>query len=217
MQLLESSHTTGFIKYLNPGEFKRIEAYFATLRSPSMRMCLRLLMYLGIRESEVVELNINQFSQDFRQVRVHLKKKKLATDKPRALPFFLSEELRHYYRRYRRRMTNGFLFFAGYANQSKNEHLRTSSIRFKFLQMRKALKLEEVYHTCKNGKELHRISPHTFRHYFVWKVYKACGNDIITTRDIVGHVKVETTAKYARSLDAIYNEQAIIEKAWENH
>ena len=202
---------TGYIKYITDEEFTKIKGYISELRSPSMRMCLEIMMYLGLRIGEAVILKREDFNNDFSTLTYYPKKKKKPILKTRVLPNFLSQNLKAYYRKYNSHMEDDYLFFSTF---SKNKHLQKSTVRFTFVDMRRDLKLDHVYHTCIDGKKLHRISPHTLRHYFLWKMYKTSGNCIITARDIIGHVKTETTARYITSMNSIETEKKLIDKAF---
>lgn len=207
-----SRYETGYIKYLTDDEFKKIKQYVEKLQSPSMRMCLKVLMYLGLRSSEAIALKRQNFNKNFSKlVYTMLKSRKV---KERHVPAFLRHELAAYHRQWHHRCIDGFLFFSSYRNQSKGSHIKRSSIGLKFRDMRRKLGLLQSYYTTKNGITLHRISPHTLRHYALYKYYKAAGNDLIAARDIIGHVKVETTAKYIKSVELISQEEFIVEKAF---
>jgi len=167
---------------------------------------------MGLRTGEAVRLKRENFNKNF-SVMIFQTLKGLKT-KERILPEFLRKELARYYMSWNKRCKDGYLFFASYKNNSKNMHIKGSSIRIRFSQIRRKLGLTQIYYRKKDGKLLYRVSPHTLRHYAIWRYYKASGNCVITARDIIGHVKVETTARYIRSLDAINNEKNIVEKAF---
>ncbi len=203
---------TNYIKYITDDEFKIIGKWINKLESPAIKACLRTLAFTGIRVGECVELTRDNFNKDFSVVTFELKKSKRI--KERILPSFLSKELVQYYKKYYWRMTDHHMFFANYKNQSKNKHIQRDSVGAKFKQLREELKLDQVYYVCKDGKKLYRISPHTMRHYAIYRFYKAAGNCIITAQQIIGHKKIETTAKYINALDSMNNEAQIIEKAF---
>ena len=208
------ANETGYIKYITNEEFLRVEQFVDAIESPSMRHCYYMLMYVGIRTSEAISLRRSDFDQGFTRVRFRLKKRKGNHITERKIPSFLSARLHTYYQTYHHMMVDGHLFFSTWRNQSKNPHLTRTTIRYKAQQMRQALGMEDTYFRRKDSKELHRLSPHTLRHYAIWKVFVASGRCIITTRDIFDHVKAETTAKYCRSLDALEREQEIMEAAF---
>jgi len=203
---------TGYIKYLTDDEFKKIKQFVNKLQSPSMRMCIKIMMYLGLRVGESIRLKRNNFNQNFSLLTYVMQKSKKV--KERIVPESLRKELAKYYQTWHHRCIDGYLFFPSYRNQSKNKHLQRNSIGLKFRDLRKTLDLDYSYYTSKNGQKFHRLSPHTLRHYAIWKYYQASGNCLITARDMIGHSKIETTAKYIRSVEFITNEKEIIEKAF---
>ena len=177
-----------------------------------MKLCLRNLMFTGIRVGECIELKRDNFNKDFTTATFELKKSKRI--KERIMPSFLSKELKAHYKKYYWRMTDRYLFFANWLNKSKNPHLLRSTIEAKIKDLRDELGITDVYYVCKDGKKLYRLSPHTLRHYAIYRIYKAAGNCIITAQQIIGHKKLETTAKYINALDTMNNEAQIIEKAF---
>ena len=57
---------TGYIKYLTDKEFKKIKRYVERrIKSPSMKMCLKVMMYLGLRVGEAVRLKRSNFNENF--------------------------------------------------------------------------------------------------------------------------------------------------------
>jgi|TARA_Y100000296_G_scaffold781_1_gene768 integrase len=205
--------TTGYIKHITDQEFIRIREYIEhRIKSPSMKMCLKVMIYLGLGAGDVNDLKRSNFDKNFLVVNFIRKK----TGKPveRKLQNFLSQNLLFYYIKNKHKMIDGYLFFASYKNQSKNKHILRNVITAKFSQIRKDLDLNQVYYVCKDGKPLYRLSSHTMRHYAIYRYYLASGKDIKAAQQIIGHSKIETTAKYIYSMEAKNREQKIIEKAF---
>ena len=198
---------TGYIKYLTYDEFKLVERYINLHTNKSMQMCIKVMMYLGLRVSEAVSLKKENFNADYTLLTYKLKKSDRIKD--RRVPEFLAKELKAFstYRDYNRE--KDFLFYSKF-----NDHVQPSGVRYFFVRMRKRLSLDQVYYTCKDGKKLYRVSPHTLRHYAIYRYYKASGNDIIKAQQIIGHKEFKTTAKYINSLESKNDELQIIEKAF---
>lgn len=211
---LTTRYVTGYIKYITDEEFKKIENYINGLQSPSMKMCLKLMIYLGLRAGEVVELKRENFNECFTHLSFKLKKRKNKNIKDRRLQEKLSLLLKEYYFWFRSHMREGYLFFP-FKNQSKNSHIQRDAVTAKFNLMRKCLGIDDVYHVCKDGKKLYRLSSHTMRHYAIWRIYKATGDDIKAAQQIIGHIKMETTARYIYHIEAALKEKEIMEKAFE--
>lgn len=205
--------TTGYIKYITDHEFERIRDYIETkIESPPMKMCLRLMMFIGLAAGDVNDLKRENFNQDFTVVNFIRKK----TQRPveRKLQKKLSRELKLYYEQHNHKMTDNYLFFTSYRNQSKNPFIMRNVISVKFAEIRKGLNINETYYTTKHGLNLHRLTSHTMRHYAAYRVYLASGKDIVATTRIFGWAKTETAARYIYSMEAKLREQQIIEKAF---
>ena len=57
---------TGFIKYLTDEEFLKIKDYVENkIQSPPTKICLKVMMYLGIRVGEAITLKRSNFNDDF--------------------------------------------------------------------------------------------------------------------------------------------------------
>lgn len=212
---------TGYRKYLRVDEFKAIEKYIKEkIKSPAMMMCIETIMYTGLRVSEVIGIKRENFNNDFSMLTIELKKSKKIKD--RRIPRFLAVKLKDYYNRHNKRMIkendkikeSRFMFYASYKNQSKNKHLQRTSIELKINQITDALGINQVYYKTRKGRNLHRITPHTFRHFAIWRYYKAAGNDLVAAQQIIGHTKPEVTAGYINALESANNENDITEKAF---
>ena len=131
---------TGYIKYLTDDEFKKIKQFVNKLQSPSMRMCIKIMMYLGLRVGESIRLKRNNFNQNFSLLTYVMQKSKKV--KERIVPESLRKELAKYYQTWHHRCIDGYLFFPSYRNQSKNKHLQRNSIGLKFRDLRKTLDLD---------------------------------------------------------------------------
>src|SRR3989338_8282230 len=98
-------YKTGYIKYLTDDEFKKIKQYVEKLQSPSMRICLKVLMYLGLRSSEAIALKRQNFNKSFSKlIYTTLKSRKV---KERHVPSFLGDELAAYHRQWHHRCIDG--------------------------------------------------------------------------------------------------------------
>lgn len=204
---------TGYIKYLTDQEFRTIKKYIDTeLRSPPKRMCLKIMLYMGLRVGEAIRLKRSNFNKDWSILTFELEKSHKI--KERYVPKKLREMLKSYYLKYNWRMTDGHLFFANWGYNSKKPHLQCSTIEFMFRDLRRKLKLDQPYYIRKDGSPLYRVSSHTFRHHFVYMVYKASGHDLRITQQIIGHKKIQQTAAYINALDTQKAEASIIEKVF---
>ncbi len=205
-------YETGYLKYITDKEFKQIKKYLNRRESPSLKMCIKIMMVLGIRVGDSISLKRENFTKDFSELAIQIQKTRKIQN--RMIPGFLQRELQLFYRQYYRRMKEGYLFFADWRNQSKNSHLQRSTINFFFGEMRKELGFIHSYYTCKDGKRLFRISPHTLRHYAAWRYYQASGYDIRAVQQLLGHADIRTTSRYIHALKGATRELDIVSKAF---
>ena len=105
-----------------------------------------------------------------------------------------------------------FMFFSSWRSRSKNKHLQTSTIRLFFNDIRKTGILNAVYHTRTDGKKLHRISPHTLRHFAAYNIYEASGKDLSAVQQFLGHSKITTTSKYINAFKDVNRRMMVMEK-----
>jgi integrase len=170
---------------------------------------------MGLRVGEIINLKRTNFSSDWRVLTYIMEKSHKPHD--RLVPNFLVQELKGYYLKYNWRMTDKYLFFANWDNQSTNPHLQRNTIGLFFQDMRRDLEMDQVYYVRKDGKELHRVSPHTLRHNFAFLVWEASGHDIKAVQELLGHSKAETTFKYINALQSKESELMIMEKAFAHY
>lgn len=213
---------TNYCKFLTDEEFKAIERYITERlkNSPPTQMAIFILLYTGLRVGEVVKLKRENFNKDFSLLTFKPLKRKGQFIHTRAIPEILRSKLVIYNFRYKRRYRNNFMFFP-YGNQVKNDHIQESTIQIWFSRMRKEIGLDDIYYIKKRNKidkpvPLYRVSPHTLRHYVLFKLYDK-SKDIKACQQIIGHKKLETTASYINVLKSKCSgyEQELINSAFE--
>lgn len=203
---------TGYIKFLRIEEFKQIETYINNLQSPAMKTCINVMLYTGLRVSDATKLKRSDFDKDFKIANILQQKTGKSLDI--SIPEILRSKLITYYDLYKDNMINDFLFFSSWRNQSLNDHLKRSSIELVFVKMRRKIGLDHSYYTNRKGIKLYRISPHTLRHFVAWRYYEAGGKDLKIASEMIGHSKIETTARYINALESNNNREKIIELAF---
>ena len=202
---------THYVKYLTDTEFKVLVSAFNKVNSPSMRLCLFFLAFTGARVSDVVRIKVTDINMDVTRINIIQKK----TKKPLeiVIPSFLKPLIEDYVELYNNFFRDDYLFFP-FNNQSINDHIQEVSVRIIFNRIRNSLGLTDTYYITKNGIKLHRVSIHTLRHYFEYKVYKSSGNDLFFVKGLMNYSKIDTLANYINSFGASINKQSIIEKAF---
>jgi integrase len=217
-----NKNETGFVRYMTPTEFELIIQWiFTRLKyNPHTQMAFLTQAYLGLRVSEVVSLKRLDFNKNFSRLIFHPLKKRTKRLHSRAIPEILRVLLVDYNKRWNRRYREGYLF-PPFRNQSKNNHITRSTILIWFTRLREDLGLMDYYYTVKqnnfkNGKKLYRISSHTFRHHFAWKIYVASDKDIRAVQQILGHKKINTTINYIDALNSAHSnyEKELVDKAF---
>ena len=201
---------TGYIKYITDNEFLRIIEYFEGLQSEPLKHLSLVLAYSGLRVGDVVRLKTDNFDCQFRKI--NLMMQKTGKHLEICLPKFLSERLLSYYNRYRDRMVDNYLFFASWRNQSQSPHIKRISVEMMFSKLRKKLNLNDVYYTTRNNLQLHRVSPHTLRHYCAYRINQV--SNITTAQRWLGHSDIKMTSKYIDSVAMANNMESIVEKAY---
>ena len=82
--------------------------------------------------------------------------------------------------------------------------------------MRELFGVNKPYYTRKDGNKLYRLSPHTLRHYAIWRYHLASGKNLKYASEMIGHQNVEQTAKYINAMEILNNEKTVIENAFSN-
>lgn len=177
-----------------------------------MCMLIKTMSFTGLRNSEICRLKTENFRQNYEFIEYYPLKKKRKTLKRRYLPSKLKTDWALYYAENHQRFRQGFVFPPSRA--SKNPHIQPSTVRHVFVRMRRKLGLDDSYFTLGDGRKLYRISPHTLRHQYTYKVYVATGKDIIATKNIVGHEDVKDTVHYASGFETVLNEKLIANTMW---
>lgn len=154
-------------------------------------LIFKLMLFMGLRIGEIIKIRKQDIDKDFSKLRVELLKSHKVKD--RIIPNKLKKEIRDHIKT--RKITE-YLFVPDPRSNSKNPHIRSSTLRWYLKRIRDQLKLNDIYFTTRNGIKLNRITLHTFRHYFITNFYYASGKDIVLTKDVVGHAKIETTYRY---------------------
>ena len=216
------NNETGFVRYMKPAEFEQIIQWVFTRleKTPPTQMAFLTQAYLGLRISETIALKRDNFNKDFSILTFTPLKSRTAKIHTRTIPKVLQALLTTYNIKWRRRYRNGYLF-PPFRNQSKADHIKRSTIHHWFMRLRKELDMMDCYHTVPqtnfpNGKRLFRISSHTFRHHFAWKIYTASGKDIRAVQQILDHKDITTTSIYINALKSAHDnyEQSIVDKAF---
>ena len=185
---------TGYIKYITDEEFGKIQDWVNAHCNLKWRTIFGLLMYSGLRVSEVVSLKRSNFVSSNILVLKLAKSSRIheRVIHPKIVPL-LSEYIQFFKIGY-----DDYLFPPDHnnANNHTNPYIDPQSVRTRLGALRKQMGLGHAYATRVDGSQLQRISVHSFRNRFISKVYEATGKDLIATQRIIGHKRCETTEHY---------------------
>ena len=199
-------------KYLKESEFLLLRRCVEKRKSRPFQVCFYIMAFLGLRVSDATALREENWSRDYCELNYTDKKTKVLQHKE--VPPFLVNIISQYVEQYRHEFVDGFMFPPLHNRISKNKHLQTSTYRNFFVRFRRSYGFDKPYYTCKNGKKLYRISPHTLKHYCLYKVYKASGNDLNFTKTFSGHLEMKHTIRYIEHEDNRLKQAEVLEKAF---
>jgi site-specific recombinase XerD len=147
---------------------------FAALPEGRDRTLLRTTYACGLRAGEVVRLRSADI--DSRRMVVVVRQGKGQKDRQVPLSPVLLEELRAYWRRYRR---PDWLF----AGPGRSGHVHIGAVQRRFARLVRRLDFRK------------RVSLHTLRHSYATHLLEA-GVDVVTLQRLLGHRNLQTTARY---------------------
>jgi integrase len=198
---------TKYIKYITDEEFKQILGYAEIQGNKAIKTIILILGVLGLRIGDAVKLKRNDFNEELTEL--HYIEEK--TDKPRTvyIPNFLKTELILFLEIYPCE-ENDFLFKP--CGRSNNYHIQKSTIQYFFFKFREIAGHNKEYYNRSDGKPLHRITPHTLKHYAIYKFLKAC-NDYSATQIFSNHSKIDLVVHYSKTMEGIEQQANILEKA----
>lgn len=172
---------------LEPEEAKRLvlipnKRYITGLRNKAI---LNLMLYMGLRVSEVIDLKPRDLNLTKRKLRVVSGKGDI--DRDITIPEFVEDLLREWKKR---KPKDSKYFFTTIKDRkdskfasSKGKKLSVRYIQFTIKRYAKKAGIDK------------NITPHTLRHTFATQFYKQT-KDIETLRKILGHSDISTTQIY---------------------
>lgn len=183
---------TGYIKWMTKNEFELLVSALPK-KQQNWKLILYILLYMGLRRGEVARLKWIDIIGDFERLRFRdIKNKEI---RERIIPDIVAHEFRIYEFSQRRFQNPGIYIFEPLKSSgSQRQHINPNTITVMINRLRKEAGLTDWYYIKKTGDCLSRITPHTFRHFFITEIYKK--SDLITAQRIIGHKKSETTARY---------------------
>lgn len=203
--------------------------FFDSLRpiEERQRLAFMLMGFCGLRISEAVRVRLDDFTPDFKFLTVHNTKAasitrdeqgKITGRKPRQdqvpIPDFLVPVIKQYI------MNNYSTFRGGYifpclGHGGKVPHMSKVWLMNWFMMRRRELGLLDVaYMVNRAGKSsrVYRIGTHSFRRFYVTNVYEKSGGDLLFTKELARHIKVDTTQRYVNCYDFLHRSPGVVSK-----
>jgi len=179
-----ATNKTHYKRHMNDQE---VEALLRWCHQPMWKLIFGIMAYMGLRSCEVCRIRYSDVLDDCSMIRIELAKSGVVKD--RIVPLRIKEQLRQWVKDHEKD-GHEFLFFP-YNNSSKAEHIQTSTIRWKLIKFRQQTGISDKYY-----KNYDRISSHALRHHCITKIYKLTGYDLVATKEIIGHRRIDTTQLY---------------------
>ncbi|MEO7175019.1 MAG: tyrosine-type recombinase/integrase, partial [Saprospiraceae bacterium] len=164
-------------KSLNVEEVKKL---FSVTQNNKHRLLLRLCYGMGLRVSEIVNLQNSDIDIHALKVRIHRGKGK--KDRYVNLPHSVTEDLQIYHQEYK---TKDFLFEGQYGGQYS---VRSAQLVFK--------------EAMKKAKITKQIGIHGLRHSYATHLLEF-GTDISLIQKLLGHNDIRTTLLYTKVSDRV--------------
>lgn len=207
----EKGKETGYIKYITEEEFKLILKEANLRKSEPFLICLKFMAYLGLRVSDATQLQTSNLNPDYNELTY--KDRKTGIIQTKEIPPFFQEEIKKYIAKYHALFREGYLFPP---RTNHHQHIRSCTFRHFFKDFRRKYGLDQPYYIRKDNAPLYRISVHTLKHYCLYKVYKASGNDISFTQTFSGHKEMKHTIRYIMTQENRHKQAAVLERAFAN-
>ena len=128
--------------------------------------------------------------------------------------------LTDYIKKYKKAFTNDYIItnkiggnrFGAfiYKKKFKSEHITYKTMQYQIKIFRNKYNLNDSYYTTKNNNKLHRVTLHTIRHNFLYRLYYTTKKDLLLTADIIGHQNIKVTSEYIRGFKRIKEEENVI-------
>ena len=177
-------------------EGQELSRFMDSLPSKKYRLLFTLQLILMLRIGEVVRIKVEHFTGGYGSVYVQLQKGGGPMKKP--LPFWISERLRDYVKRNRKRIEKGggYLFFSEDKYRSTEyPHLSPNYVRKVLRETAKKADMNDVYAISRNGKKLYRINSHSFKRTGTTLFGEHTGN-LALTQSLTGHKSMDVLLKH---------------------
>lgn len=166
-------------------------------------LMIRLMYQTGVRQSELVRIQLEKINRDEREIRVRSPKTddwRTVYYKP-SLDFLLRRWIESERQKVNTAPESPFLFPG-----PRTKRHRPDYVNGVVTAAAENAGIQEVKSTDASGREQSRITSHSLRHGFAVRAVKS-GMNIVAVRDLLGHADIETTQVYLQFSDGDTKQQ----------
>jgi len=192
---------------------EELTQFFQHCNHPTARMAFQLQAYLGLRIGEVVQLNMHPTKErnswayvDMPQRRVWLQTEKANTADYCQLHEKIYPPLAAWLQAHEKEILahDGYILFAG-RGKNPTQHISPNYLRNEFRRAAKAAGLDQTYgpsdeRTGRASRQLHRLTTHSLRHYFITSVYRSTKDPVVAQR-LARHTDNKSTFVYIHTTE----------------
>jgi len=188
---------------MNKGFTKEeLELFFSFLDDPKYTLLFSYQAVMGLRIGETVRINVRDIRLKTRELRIDTEKGK-RTDYL-LIPMELFEQTMQYISEYSDEIMQrgGYIFWADlYLTRRKVPYVSPDQARNVFVKTIRKAKLDETYGYSEgqNPKLLHRLTPHSLRHYAITNHARKNNGNVLLTSKFARHRDVATTMVYVHT------------------
>jgi len=157
---------------------------------------------LGLRIGEAVRIHIRDINLKTKELRIDTEKGKRTDYLP--IPQTLFDKTLNFITQNQSEIAShkGFLFWSGYYPERNDcPHIHTNYARTVFYKAVRMAKLDETYGVSmgENPKLLHRLTPHSLRHYAITNHVRKNNGNVVLASKFARHRDIDTTMIYIHS------------------
>jgi len=222
--ILSESRKSRFLRRRNPkyGSMNKgftdeeLERFFSVVDNPKAHLLFSFQAVMGLRIGEAVRISIKDINLRTRELRIFTEKSG-KTDYL-IIPVSLFDRVLQYIETYEQEIAEakGHLFFSlkpGNRRAYTEPRQTSQNARVLFQEYIRKAKLEEIYgyNSASRPHALHRLTPHSLRHYAITNFCRKNGGNVMLAAKFARHTNVQITMTYIHTRkDELY---ASIERA----
>jgi integrase len=178
---------------------EELERFFKFLQDPKFHLLFKYQAVLGLRIGEAVKIHVRDLRLKTKELRIDTEKGKRTDYLP--IPQALFDETLDFITQNEDEISKrkGYIFWAEYyPERNKVPYTNTNYARNVFEQTIKRAKLDETYGFSdgKCPRLLHRLTPHSLRHYAITNHARKNNGNVTITSKFARHRDIDTTMIY---------------------